>query len=125
MSASESTLILVVDDDDNAREALSEFLTINGYVVACAENGQAALEQIRTQPAPPALILLDMLMPVMDGPTFLDRARRDRRIRNLPIVVATSDPSIEAPGATAVLAKPIKPERLLHVVREFVEPDAA
>jgi CheY-like chemotaxis protein len=62
---------------------------------------------------PPALILLDMLMPVMDGQTFLNRARQDHVMKDVPIVVASGDPSLDAPGASAVLTKPIRPERLL------------
>jgi PleD family two-component response regulator len=71
MDTVECRPILVVDDDLDACEALSEFLKFNGYTVACAENGQIALAEIRTRPVPPALILLDMLMPVMDGKPFL------------------------------------------------------
>ena len=122
MDASECRPILVVDDDPDTREALSELLELNGYAVACAENGLIALTEIRTRPVPPALILLDLLMPVMDGHTFLDRARQDHRIKDLPIVVATADPSLEAPGAAAVLGKPIRPQRLLDIVRQFVQP---
>src|SRR5713101_3894166 len=115
MDTVECRPILVVDDDLDACEALSEFLKLNGYTVACAENGQIALAEIRTRPVPPALILLDMLMPVMDGQTFLTRARQDPRIKDVPIVVATADPSVEAPGASAVLGKPVRPERLLRI----------
>ncbi len=122
MDTVECRPILVVDDDLDACEALSEFLKLNGYTVACAENGQIALAEIRTRPVPPALILLDMLMPVMDGQTFLTRARQDPRIKDVPIVVATADPSVEAPGASAVLGKPVRPERLLRIVRHLVQP---
>ncbi len=122
MDTVECRPILVVDDDLDACEALSEFLKLNGYNVACAENGQIALAEIRTRPVPPALILLDMLMPVMDGQTFLTRARQDPRIKDVPIVVATADPSVEAPGASAVLGKPVRPERLLRIVRHLVQP---
>jgi CheY-like chemotaxis protein len=69
--------ILVVDDDSDAREALGELLKQRGYSVVCAENGLAALDEIRTRRVPPALILLDLSMPVMDGRTFLRRARED------------------------------------------------
>ncbi len=63
-----------------------------------------------------------MLMPVMDGQTFLTRARQDPRIKDVPIVVATADPSVEAPGASAALGKPVRPERLLRIVRHLVQP---
>ena len=65
-----------------------------------------------------------MLMPVMDGRTFLDRARQGQRIKDLPIAIATSDPSIEAPGASAILAKPLRPEGLFRIVHTFMPPNA-
>jgi CheY-like chemotaxis protein len=114
--------ILVIDDNVDARQALSELLQINGYTVVCVENGQAALAVIRTQPAPPALIVLDMLMPVMDGRTFLNQARRDRLLKDVPIIAVTADLSVQAPGTSAVLGKPIRPERFLGIVRRFVQP---
>jgi CheY-like chemotaxis protein len=120
MSISEHRLILVIDDDADSREAMSELLKMNGYKVVCAENGQVALDEIRTQPIRPDLIILDMLMPVMDGHSFLKRVSKDHRIKDLPIVVASGDASPNAPGASAVLTKPIRPEKLLSVVRQLV-----
>jgi CheY-like chemotaxis protein len=118
-------IILVIDDDLDAREALSEFLKVNGYVVACAENGQVALDQIETWQVPPGLIVLDVQMPVMDGRAFLHRARQDYQIKDVPIIVATAYPSSGAPGATAILSKPLRPERLLSVVRQLFQPAEA
>jgi CheY-like chemotaxis protein len=59
-------------------------------------------------------------MPVMDGPTFLNQTRQDQRIKDVPIVVATSEPSREAAGASVVLCKPVKPQTLLGVVRDLL-----
>ncbi len=120
MTAQTRHTILIVDDQVDAREALGEFLTMNGYMVASAGNGQAALDRISTWRTPPALILLDLMMPVMDGYTFLNRARQDDRTKDVPIIVTTADPSRGAPGATTVLTKPIKLEKLLPLVRRFV-----
>jgi CheY-like chemotaxis protein len=113
-------LIMVVDDDAEAREALSEFLQVNGYSVRSAENGQAALNEISVRHQIPALILLDLMMPVMDGRTFISRARQENEIRNVPIVVITAHPSTDLPNANAILPKPVKPENLLLLVRKFV-----
>ena len=66
--------ILVVEDQEDARAALSGFLEAKGYIVACAENGLAALDEIKTRK--PRLILLDLAMPVMDGYTFMNQARQ-------------------------------------------------
>jgi CheY-like chemotaxis protein len=125
MRGLEQKTILVVDDDVGAREAMSEFLSLNGFTVACAENGQAALDEIGNSQVEPALILLDVLMPVMDGHTFLKHALQDDRIKNIPIIVTTAQPSTSPPGATATLAKPIRPERLLTLVRRFLQSAAA
>jgi CheY-like chemotaxis protein len=116
--------ILVVEDDADAREALSELLTISGYPVASAENGLAALDQIRNWEAVPALILLDLLMPVMDGHAFLHEARKDRRMENVPIIVITADLWAQPAAADAILRKPINPKLLLRLIRRFLKPAA-
>jgi CheY-like chemotaxis protein len=64
---------------------------------------------------------LDVQMPVMDGRAFLRRARQDYQIKDVPIIVATAYPSSGAPGATAILSKPLRPERLLSVVRQLFQ----
>jgi DNA-binding response OmpR family regulator len=66
-SAAERKSILIVDDDADSRQSLREFLEYRGYQVACAEDGQVGLEQIETAEMSPGLILLDLIMPAMDG----------------------------------------------------------
>src|SRR5215472_11352277 len=114
-------MILVVDDDADARDLLSELFKQHGYIVASAENGRAALAQIHNWDVPPALILLDLFRPVMDGQTFLRRARQERQLRNVPIIVTTADPWVEPPGADAILSKPLRPEILVATVRRFLD----
>jgi len=114
-------MILIVDDDTDAREALGELLRQRGYSVICAENGEAAFNQIRNWNAPPALILLDLFMPIMGGQAFLRRARADRRLRNVPIIVTTADPWAEPPEADAILSKPLRPETLIAAIRRFLD----
>src|SRR5919199_5374278 len=82
------TQVLVVDDDPAIRDVLSDVLTMEGYTVATAENGQAGLEQL--QRARPDLILLDLLMPGMDGWTFARQCRADPAGRDIPIVVLSA-----------------------------------
>jgi CheY-like chemotaxis protein len=110
--------ILIIDDDKGAREALSEFLKICGYPVTCAENGQAALSAIQRRP--PSLILLDLMMPIVDGRSFLTLAQRNRRLKNIPIIISTAYPELRTEGAAAVLTKPIRPDKLLRLIRQFV-----
>src|SRR6478736_4724834 len=79
--------ILVVEDNDITREGLAAVLRRAACRVATAENGQQALGVLGADP-PPDLILLDMLMPVLDGWHFLDRLKRSPR-KSVPVVVTT------------------------------------
>ncbi len=120
----ESNTVLIVDDDLDAREALSELCELNGYAVASAANGLAALDQILTRQLRPALILLDLCMPVMDGQTFLCRMRGGRHIENVPIIVITADLQAEPFGADAIIRKPVNLELLFRIMRRFLEPSS-
>jgi CheY-like chemotaxis protein len=111
--------ILIVEDEIEAREALAEFLEAKGYTVASAENGLAALDQIKAKK--PKLILLDLMMPLMDGYTFLDQAIKRHLIEDVPVVITTSHQTQKAPGATAIVRKPIRPERLMPLIHRLVE----
>jgi len=113
--------VLVVDDDQAIRTAVSWALSDAGYWVTTAEHGRAALVQVAD--APPALVLLDMRMPVMDGWTF---ARHYRALvtDHAPIVVMTAAydardraAQIEANGH---LAKPFDSTELLNTVRHHL-----
>lgn len=82
-------LILLVDDDPDIREALAMVLEIAGHTVVAASNGAQALELLRRTPLP-RVILLDLMMPVMDGLTFLREARANPAWRDIPVVVMTA-----------------------------------
>jgi CheY-like chemotaxis protein len=117
MIAAGGNAILIVEDEADARNALSEFLRANGYAVASVPNGLAALDEIRERK--PKLILLDLAMPVMDGYTFLDVARERHLLDDVAVVVTTAHDSPNTPDVSAVLGKPIKPEKLMPLVRKF------
>src|SRR5262249_32605521 len=80
--------ILVVEDDANNRLFVSQVLRKEGWRVAEAENGQAALEQVAQNR--PALILLDLMMPTMDGFLFIEELRKTESWRSIPIIVVTA-----------------------------------
>jgi CheY-like chemotaxis protein len=80
--------VLVVEDDASAREWLTALLRERGYRVEVAVNGRQALERLRAGPRPD-LVLLDMLMPVLDGWLFLRILRREEKPPPVPIIVAT------------------------------------
>lgn len=106
--------VLLVDDDESIRQVVSIFLTDEGYEVAGASDGQAALNLI--EPFKPDLILLDLRMPVMDGWEFV-RIYRSRPGPHAPIIafVASLHPHAvqEEIGAAALLEKPFDLEDLL------------
>jgi CheY-like chemotaxis protein len=113
--------ILVVEDDPSIREALAELLTEEGYAVASAANGAEALALLELE-APPSLILLDLMMPVMDGWAFRSAQRRDPRLSRIPVLVLSASrvgdggPEAEL-AADAFLQKPFDLEALVGFVR--------
>jgi len=81
--------VLVVEDDDNSRTMISRMVAKDGWIVIEAENGRVALEILAKQ-EPPQIILLDLIMPVMDGLQFIDELRKREQWRMIPIVVLTA-----------------------------------
>ena len=82
--------ILIVDDIPDSADTLAMFLQRAGHDVSCVPNGREALVSVLA--AVPDVILLDMLMPEMDGPTFLEIIRSYLRLQSLPVVVLTGIP---------------------------------
>ena len=111
--------ILVVDDDYEIRDLERQILADDGFRVIEARDGAEAMRAIDIEP--PALILLDVQMPGMDGPTFARELRS--RLRRVPLVILTGvpDPKREADrcNAEAFLRKPFDAEELVRVVRKF------
>jgi CheY-like chemotaxis protein len=111
--------ILLVDDDPVIRASLSDLLAAEGFEVATAEDGQAALDCLSTIGSP-CLILLDLGMPRMDGWEFLAQLNGKATERRVPVVLLSGLAYIrDAPGVADFLAKPIRPDRLLDCVRRF------
>jgi len=113
--------VLVVDDDPDILDALSEILEVEGYEVQRARNGREALQ--RLEHAPPDLVLLDLMMPVMDGWEFARSLDPDARP---PIIVLSADRNVSVKaqeiGALGWLAKPFELSELLAVVRRAIPP---
>jgi len=117
--------ILLVEDDDALRQVLAEVLVDEGYRVDSAANGQAALDHLKESPASPDLILLDLVMPVMDGWAFRDAQRHDQRLSRIPTVILSASfppdsPRMRALGAEVVLSKPVSIDRLMRAVHQLV-----
>jgi CheY-like chemotaxis protein len=108
--------ILVVDDDEDIREALSSLLSAGGYLVSTAANGREALDRI-DRSAPPHVIILDLVMPDMTGFELLAALRKDPELRQCYVVVVSA--SDRAPGADAFFQKPYAPSALLAKVQQL------
>ena len=108
--------VMVVDDDAGSLAALADILAMEGYLVETMSNGQQALDHLRVDGTSPALIILDLLMPVMDGWQFLAELAIDPKLSQLriPVIVVTAlNAKIDA---DAIIRKPIDLERLLHTI---------
>ncbi len=117
--------ILVVEDNELNRAMLVEILA-GQYATLEAENGQAALELLKKHKDDIALILLDIVMPVMDGYTFLDVIRKDPQLSLIPVIIMTQNNSEEAEvaalshGATDFVPKPYRPQVILHRIASII-----
>jgi len=110
--------VLVVDDDEAIRESLREVLEDEGYEARTAANGLEALEALRgTELSRPTLMLLDLMMPVMNGWQVLEAISHDPELRRIPVILVTAAGDITIPtSATVCIPKPIDLERLLNVI---------
>jgi CheY-like chemotaxis protein len=111
--------ILIVEDDADIRETLQHLLESSGYTARAAGNGQEALEMIESL-GHPCLILLDLMMPVMDGWAFLSALECNERLASVPIVIvsAYTDRGVVSERAQQVLQKPVDIHALMEAVRE-------
>lgn len=111
--------ILLVEDNDDVREMMAVALELGGHTVLPASNGRAALELLRRSPRP-SLILLDLMMPVMNGWELRNALKADPRLADIPVIVVsavTADAAKRFPG-TRIVSKPVDIAHLLNVVDE-------
>ncbi|MGE5359086.1 MAG: response regulator [Bacteroidales bacterium] len=109
--------ILIVDDDADVREMLCQFFTIEGYSVATARNGKEALDKLRSGSSAD-LILLDLMMPVMDGWQFRLEQQRDPVLAGIPVVVLSAVYNARERagllGAVDYMQKPVEFDKLIE-----------
>lgn len=114
--------ILIVEDDLEIRVILTEFLSELGYEAYSANNGQNALSLL-PKISKPSLILLDLMMPVMNGWDFANKLSQMSDFNEIPIVVMTAIPcEVEGGNVKRVLRKPLNINQLLSVVESYFEP---
>jgi CheY-like chemotaxis protein len=128
LSAPRKPLILVIEDHELARRALATLLSTMGYEVVEAANGREALATLATE-ARPDVILLDLVMPIMDGWEFMKRQRRDWRLCTIPTIVISGVPShdprcLEMP-IVRLLPKPYTLEQLMAAIEAECSPPSA
>ncbi len=110
--------ILVVEDDEDAREAMVSLLQMKGYRAVPAGNGREALDYLDQGPAPD-LIILDLWMPVMDGWHFRSEQIKNPRLAHIPVIVVTALSDRADVDANEIIIKPVDIERLLTSVDHY------
>jgi CheY-like chemotaxis protein len=119
MSPPHRCSVLVVDDDADVREMLRIALDVEGYRVAGVENGRAALDHLRSH-ADTCIILLDLLLPIMDGAHFRAAQLRDRSLGWIPVVVMSGGPDSDRQarelGARQLVRKQLDLDEVKHAL---------
>ena len=128
MSSGLSGPLLIVEDDDDIREALQGFLEMEGYEVQVARHGREALEFLHRHPRP-SLILLDMALPVMDGHRVLAARKETEGLQEVPVVILSAGMAAMNPrdralyaanyNVSAFLMKPASPQQLVDIIERL------
>jgi CheY-like chemotaxis protein len=113
-------LVMVVDDDDDIRETLAGLLEDEGYQVAAFPTGQDALDALKGG-MEPRVILLDLMMPVMDGAEFRREQVADPTLASIPVILITAAglERVQRSDYSEVLRKPLKIDRVLDVIAAY------
>ncbi len=114
--------VLVIDDEEDIRETLRDVIEMEGCSALLAASAQEGIKILETQK--PCLIILDLMMPGMNGAEMLTLLRHDERLSNLPVLMSTSAPS-RAPAGVALLPKPIDLDALCNWIHTNCGCDAA
>jgi CheY-like chemotaxis protein len=119
-----SSRILIIEDAIEIQVLLKRLLEVEGYTVETASNGQEGLQRLATDQPLPDLILLDLMMPVMDGMMFREKQMSDPRIAKVPVIIMTADGNIDQKknrvGQIECLKKPLDVDDLLSAIAKHV-----
>ena len=124
MNARPAAKVLIVEDDHDLRTTLADLLRDIGYTVAETQNGAEAIDYLKKH-SPPRLILLDLVMPFMDGRSFLQARLADPRLRNTAVFLMTAHPNsrrgdFEALSVDAIYQKPFRVRAFLADIHRTV-----
>jgi two-component system response regulator MprA len=115
--------IMVVEDSDDIRELIGRFFKSEGIECVMAVDGQDALEKLRVSNELPSVILLDLMMPRMDGFQFRHEQQKDQKLSDIPVLLMTADANADEKakivGARGYLRKPVQIKTLLAVAEKF------
>jgi CheY-like chemotaxis protein len=121
-TAQTTKTVLVVDDDDDLREMVAEMLELEGFDVRAARNGREALDFLRSNPAP-SVIVLDLMMPIMNGQEFRTEQLRDETLARIPVVLLTAAydgrGQAQAMQAAGYFSKPVEFEAFFEALRAY------
>jgi signal transduction histidine kinase len=112
--------VMVIDDERDVRESVAEMLLASGYRVMSASHGRDALDRLR-KGSRPDVILLDLVMPVMNGWQFREEQSNDPDLAGIPVLVVTANRELREIPADEVLYKPVRPEKLLKAVERWAD----
>lgn len=122
--------ILTVDDDEELRNSITSLLELEGFESVWAKNGQVALEYLKRVPDVelPDLVLLDYMMPVMNGADFHQGLISDPRLAKIPVVMMTANGNLvsvmeKVEAAGAFMSKPMDYDTVVKMVKHFLFPD--
>ena len=119
--------VLVIEDDFDIRESLMDFLEDHGYQPVGAIHGQEALQKLGGADLRPCLIILDLMMPVMDGRTFREQQMQRPGLCEIPVLIISASKDAERAArelhTAGHLSKPVNLQRLLQVVRDHCMPE--
>jgi DNA-binding response OmpR family regulator len=127
---SHPSTVVVVEDDPIVSGLLDHALTRRGFAVRIAADGRQAVELLETLP-PPQLVLLDVMLPYLDGFELIRRIRADAGWHDVPVIMLTSKAQEQSivraldAGASDYIVKPFRPDELVARVRRFVRGTAA
>lgn len=117
--------ILIVEDDEDIRDAFMSILEMEGFSMISAPNGKVALDLLSQAKELPGLIFLDVMMPVMDGIQFLTLKKENPKVAEIPVVVLTAGTQKnDWPHVVEYLKKPVDLGRLLEIATQFIAPQS-
>jgi two-component system, OmpR family, response regulator MprA len=124
VSADRRIDIFLIEDDPDLRESLIDLLEFEGYIVEWAVDGAEGLQKLGAMNTKPKVILVDWMMPVMDGAQFCARKKQTPDIANIPLVMLTADHDVhkraKMVGADLGVAKPLDVGTLLAAIQKFL-----